>query len=217
MFLTYFHFQYYHCSSTSDTTLCCLSVNISRTAEMHTVLLGLSINISSSILCVSLNFCILRSHVLLLGRDHSWTRRIILCPGIFLSLHHKRNVSTFKYCSMWVCSIKIGYSDYPKSLISRINEVYLFFNKLSLYSDILLNKINSIYNCNHTCNISVNIASVLLASRYITSASFINLDARCTPVVWFHGISQIWPRQFRMGLLRENPCEMTKSLCRLLM
>ena len=29
-------------------------------------------------------------------------------------------------------SIKIDYSGYPKSLISRINEVYVFFNKLSL-------------------------------------------------------------------------------------
>ena len=27
---------------------------------------------------------------------------------------------------------KIDYSDYPKSLISRINEVYVFFNKISL-------------------------------------------------------------------------------------
>ena len=31
-----------------------------------------------------------------------------------------------RFCSMWV------YSDYPKSLISRINEVYVFFNKISL-------------------------------------------------------------------------------------
>ena len=30
-------------------------------------------------------------------------------------------------------SIKIYYSDYPKSLISRINEVYVFFNKISLF------------------------------------------------------------------------------------
>ena len=29
-------------------------------------------------------------------------------------------------------SIKIDYSDYPKSLISRINEVYVFYNKISL-------------------------------------------------------------------------------------
>ena len=29
-------------------------------------------------------------------------------------------------------SVKIYFSDYPKSLISRINEVYVFFNKISL-------------------------------------------------------------------------------------
>ena len=28
-------------------------------------------------------------------------------------------------------TIKIDYSDYPKSLISRLNEVYVFFNKIS--------------------------------------------------------------------------------------
>ena len=27
-------------------------------------------------------------------------------------------------------SIKIDYSDYPNSLISRINEIYVFFNKI---------------------------------------------------------------------------------------
>ena len=36
-------------------------------------------------------------------------------------------------------SIKIDYSDYPKSLISRINEVYVFSIKYR-YSDILLKK-----------------------------------------------------------------------------
>ena len=29
-------------------------------------------------------------------------------------------------------SIKIDYSDNPKCLISRLNEVYVFFNKISL-------------------------------------------------------------------------------------
>ena len=29
-------------------------------------------------------------------------------------------------------NIKIDYSNYPKSLISRINVVYVFFNKISL-------------------------------------------------------------------------------------
>ena len=30
-------------------------------------------------------------------------------------------------------SIKLDYYDYQKSLISRINEVYVFFNKISLH------------------------------------------------------------------------------------
>ena len=37
-------------------------------------------------------------------------------------------------------SIKIDYSDYLKCLISRLNEVYVFFNKISL-KRILLKKI----------------------------------------------------------------------------
>ena len=36
------------------------------------------------------------------------------------------------YVACGFSSIKIDYSDYPKSLISRINEVYVFFNKISL-------------------------------------------------------------------------------------
>ena len=35
-------------------------------------------------------------------------------------------------CTCGFSSIEIDYSDYPKSLISRINEVYVFFNKISL-------------------------------------------------------------------------------------
>ena len=42
-----------------------------------------------------------------------------------------------------ISSIKIDYSDYPKILISRINEVYVFSIKYR-YSDILLKNINSI-------------------------------------------------------------------------
>ena len=44
--------------------------------------------------------------------------------------HHYAMVN--KFCSVWLSSNKIdyGYSDYPKSLISRINEAYVFFNKI---------------------------------------------------------------------------------------
>ena len=41
-------------------------------------------------------------------------------------------------------SIEIDYSDYPKSLISRINEVYVFFSIKYRYSDILLKNMNFI-------------------------------------------------------------------------
>ena len=62
------------------------------------------------------------------------------------------------------------FSDYPKSLISRINEVNVFF-----HSDILLkNKHNFIYNhlfcCNHN-SYCLDMVSVTSSSRYATSAS----------------------------------------------
>ena len=65
-------------------------------------------------------------------------------------------------------------SDYPKSLISRINEVYDFSIKYR-NSDILLKKnVNFIYNrlvcCNRT-RYCVKVVSVTSASRYITAAS----------------------------------------------
>ena len=45
-----------------------------------------------------------------------------------------------QFCSMWVqLYINIDYSDYPKSFISRINEVYVVSIKYR-YTDILLKK-----------------------------------------------------------------------------
>ena len=38
----------------------------------------------------------------------------------------------------WFSSIKIDYSDYPKNLFIRINEVYVFFSIKYRYSSILL-------------------------------------------------------------------------------
>ena len=48
---------------------------------------------------------------------------------------HKVN----KFYSMWVqppgfSPIKINFSDYLESLVSRINKVFVFFNKISLYA-----------------------------------------------------------------------------------
>ena len=64
----------------------------------------------------------------------------------------------------------IDYSDYPKSLISRKNKVYVFFNKISLQRYFIEKNINFIYNgyrlfcCNHT-GYCVNMVSVTSATR----------------------------------------------------
>ena len=96
-------------------------------------------------------------------------------------------------------SIKIDYYDYQKSLISRINEVYVFFNKFIAKAKFYWKNINFIYNrlfcCNHTCY-CVNMISVTLTSHYIMSASLYHLCPRCTSVVWLHRISRNWPRLF---------------------
>ena len=78
------------------------------------------------------------------------------------------------YVACGFSSIKIDYSDYPKSLISRINEVYGGGGGSIKYRfrDILLKKTSSkpLFCCNHTCY-CVNMVSVTSALRYITSAS----------------------------------------------
>ena len=78
----------------------------------------------------------------------------------------KRRKISFLVCEF--SPIKIHLSDYPKTLITRINEVYVFFNKNS-YSDILLENISFIKSClffyNHTCY-CVNMVSVMSVSRY---------------------------------------------------
>ena len=55
-------------------------------------------------------------------------------------------VRKISYVACGFSPIEIHFSDYTKSLISRINEVYVFLNKI--YSDNLLKKnpINFIYD-----------------------------------------------------------------------
>ena len=43
-------------------------------------------------------------------------------------------------------SIKIDYSDYPKSLISRIDKIYVFFNKISIWQYFIEKHKNFIYD-----------------------------------------------------------------------
>ena len=47
-------------------------------------------------------------------------------------LHYLHGVWKISSVPCGFSSIKIDYSDYPKSLISRINESNVFFNKISL-------------------------------------------------------------------------------------
>ena len=85
-----------------------------------------------------------------------------------------------------------------KSLISRINEVYVFSIKYR-YSDILLKKnINFIYNrlfcCNYT-SYCVGMVAVSSVSRYVISAS--RYQSRSS--MYIRGlIPRIWPRQFQL-------------------
>ena len=70
--------------------------------------------------------------------------------------------------------VACGFSSNPKSLISRITEVYVFSIKYC-YRDILLKKhklhLSCLFCCNHNCY-CVNMVSVTSSSRNITSASF---------------------------------------------
>ena len=59
--------------------------------------------------------------------------------------------------------IKIDYSDYLKSSISRINEVYVVF----LLKEKHRLHLSRLFYCNHTCY-CVNMVSVTSASRYIS-------------------------------------------------
>ena len=77
------------------------------------------------------------------------------------------------YVACGFSSIKIDNSDYPKSLIIRINEVYVFSIKYR-YSDILLKKhklhlsrLFRLFCYNHTCHcVTCNMVSLTSASRY---------------------------------------------------
>ena len=51
---------------------------------------------------------------------------------ISLELGIRIGVREISYVACGFSPIKIHFSDYPKSLISRINEVYVSFNKISL-------------------------------------------------------------------------------------
>ena len=85
-------------------------------------------------------------------------------------------------------SIKNDYSDYPKSLISRINDVYAF-----------LRKYRNLFCCNHTCY-CVSMVSVTSTSRYITSAS-------C-----HHPRYQSRSSMYIRGLIPQNSAELAEAV-----
>ena len=70
----------------------------------------------------------------------------------------------------WFSSIKIDNSEYPKSLISRINNFMFFFSIKYRYFIEKKTSYNRLFCSSHTCY-CVYMVSVTPASRYITSAS----------------------------------------------
>ena len=89
-------------------------------------------------------------------------------------------------------SIKTDYSDYSKSLNSRINEVNVFSIKYR-YSDHL----NRLFCCNHTFY-CVNMISMMSASRSITSASRYHPRYQSRSSMYIRClIPRNWLRQFR--------------------
>ena len=81
----------------------------------------------------------------------SITRSTVYQKLYFVSRNWRMEISSVA-CEF--SSIKFDYFDYPKSLISRTNEVYVFSIKYR-YSDILLKKhklhLSPLFCCNHTC------------------------------------------------------------------
>ena len=95
-------------------------------------------------------------------------------------------------------SIKIDYSDCPKSLISR-KICFMHFSILKIIINFIYNGYRS-FCCNHTCY-CVNMVSVTPASRYITSATrFHRYESRYSMCI--RGLIprnfRNWQRQFRL-------------------
>ena len=78
--------------------------------------------------------------------------------------------------------VKIDYSDFPKSFISRINEVY-FFHKyrysIFFFTTFIVECWNRLFRCNQTCYCA-GMISVTTTSRF---QSPWKVDALCTAEV----------------------------------
>ena len=62
-------------------------------------------------------------------------------PGVYI-----RSITRITMYQKAPLSIKIEYSGYPKSLISRINKVYVFYTNISLWRYFIEKNIHFIYN-----------------------------------------------------------------------
>ena len=80
----------------------------------------------------------------------------------------RTGVLKISYVACGFSSIKIDYSDYRKSLVSRIH-------------------LSSLFCCNHTCY-CVSMVSVTSASRYITSASRYHPRNQSRSSMYIHGL-----------------------------
>ena len=100
------------------------------------------------------------------------------------------------YVACGLRSIKIDYFDYPKSLISRINKAYVFFNQISKKHKLHL---SHLFCCNHTCY-CVNMVSVTSALRYITLASH------------YHQRYQSGALMYTRGLILRNLAELAEAV-----
>ena len=88
------------------------------------------------------------------------------------------------YASCGFSSIKVDYSDYPKRLISRINEVCVFSKKNIALKEHKLH-LSRLFCCNHTCY-CVNM--VFLTSHYITLVSRYHPRYQSRSLMYIHGL-----------------------------
>ena len=111
--------------------------------------------------------------------NHSIPDQVQRKLGPFVKVRHNLRIKSWLGCigACGFSSIKINYSDYPKSLISKINEVYVFSLKYH-YRDILLKKTLTSFKpfvllqSHLLLCLTVIMVSVTSASHYNVSITF---------------------------------------------
>ena len=107
-------------------------------------------------------------------------------------------------------SIKIDYSDYPKSYSAKLMK-FIFFLIKYRYKP----QLNRLFCCSHTCY-CVNMVSVTSASRYITSALRYHPRYQSRSSMYIHGLIprnfvELANLQFRLNYNHPNNIYMKKS------